>query len=91
MTLFFMRSDIEENSAMYPPIHPQPICDFSFSRLEKLWEKYPQFHTMTTFSTVEDLLEDHVSYREDFQEVREEYLERDCEKFLEQLSWSDLT
>ena len=75
----------------YPQIHhPMPAHPYSFSRLEMLWEQYPQYHTMSTFATLEELLKEHASYREDFEEVREEYNERGCEKFLIQLSWSDL-
>ena len=78
------------NEPNYPPVHPIPTRSYSFSRLEMLWERYPQYHTMTTFATLDELLEEHASYREDFEKVQEEYIERGCEKFLIQLSWFDL-
>ena len=40
--------------------------------------------------TLEELLEDHESYRKDFDELREEYESEGYDKFLVQLSWSDL-
>ena len=73
-----------------PPIHQKPTDSFSFERLEKLWEKYPQYHERTTFTTLEDLLAEHESYQKDFEELREEYVLGNYEKFLVQLSWSDL-
>ena len=76
---------------MYPPIHPKPPRISTFERLDMLWERYPQYHDRTTFSTLEALLEEHESYRKDFDELREEYEANDYERFLVQLSWADLS
>ena len=75
---------------MYPPIHEKPPDTFSFARLDMLWERYPQHHEMVTFSTMEELLPEHESWQEDFEELREEYTEGQFDRFLVQLSWSDL-
>lgn len=75
---------------MYPPIHEKKEQPLSYKRLDMLWERYPQFHERTTFSTLDALLEEHESYRKDFDELREEYEERQYDRFLVQLSWSDL-
>ena len=75
---------------MYPPIHKKPEAPASFERLDSLWERYPQYHTPAPFTTLDALLEDHPSYQKDFEELREEYLDHQYEKFLVQLSWSDL-
>lgn len=75
---------------MYPPIHKKPQITYSFDRLDMLWDRYPQFHEMSTFATLEELLEDHESYRKDFDELREEYESGGYDRFLVQLSWSDL-
>ena len=75
---------------MYPPIHKKPQQSFSYDRLDMLWDRYPQYHEMTTFSSLDDLLEDHESYRKDFDDLREEYVEHQYDRFLVQLSWSDL-
>ena len=76
---------------MYPQVHKRPEPVFSFDRLEKLWQRYPQYHEMTTFSTLEALLEEHEGYRKDFDDsLREEYIKGGYERFLVQLSWSDL-
>ena len=72
------------------PIHEKPNQILSYDRLDMLWEKYPQFHERTMFSTLDALLEEHESYREDFEEIREEYVSNGYEAFLVQLSWSDL-
>ena len=77
-------------TAMYPPIHERPEPVRSFDRLEMLWERYPQYHEPGTFSTLDALLEEHESYRKDFDELREEYESGDYSRFLIQLSWSDL-
>ena len=77
----------------YPPFHEKPPLSFSFDRLDMLWERYPQYHGMTTFSTFDALLEEHKSWRTDFEEagdLREEYEENRYDRFLVQLSWSDL-
>ena len=75
---------------MYPPKHHKPLPTVSFDRLKMLWEKYPRYHERTTFSTLEELLEEHESYRKDFDDVREEYEAGNYEHFLVKLSWSDL-
>ena len=76
---------------MYPPIHKFPEFSGSFERLDMLWEKYPQFHEPTTFTTLEQLLEDHESYQKDFaEELKEEYISGRYERYLIQLSWADL-
>ena len=75
---------------MYPPIHEKPTITYSYDRLRMLWERYPQYHEMTTFSTLDALLEEHESYQKDFEDLREEYISNDYERFLVQLSWSDL-
>ena len=74
----------------YPPIHEKIVTDYSFKRLEMLWERYPQYHDMTTFSTMEALLEEHTSWQEDYEDVREEYESNHYGRFLVQLSWADL-
>ena len=76
---------------MYPLIHEKPPASFSFDRLEMLWERYPQYHEMTTFSTMEELLAEHSSWQTDFEELREEYEAGGFDRFLVQLSWSDLS
>ena len=76
---------------MYPPIHEKPTITYSFDRLRMLWERYPWYHEMTTFSTLDDLLEEHESYQKDFEDLREEYISNGYERFLVQLSWSDLS
>ena len=75
---------------MYPPVHEKPTFTYSYDRLRMLWERYPQYHEMTTFSTLDALLEEHESYRKDFEDLREEYVSNSYERFLVQLSWSDL-
>ena len=76
---------------MYPPIHKFPEFSGSFERLDMLWEKYPQYHELTTFSTLEKLLEEHESYQKDFtEELKEEYVSGGYERYLIQLSWADL-
>lgn len=75
---------------MYPPIHAKPEIVFSYDRLDRLWDRYPQYHQRTTFSTLDQLLEEHASYQKDFEEVRGEYVSGGFEGFLVQLSWSDL-
>ena len=75
---------------MYP-VHKKPAASFSFDRLDMLWERYPQYHERTTFSTLEALLDEHESYRKDFdEEIRNEYVENGFDRFLVNLSWSDL-
>ena len=55
-----------------------------------LWERYPQYHEMTTFSTLDDLLEEHESWQEDFEDLRDEFVSNRCDKFFVKLSWEDL-
>ena len=71
-------------------IHKKPEINYSFDRLDMLWERYPKYHEMSTFSTMEQLLEEHESWKSDFEMVREEYTQNDYDRFLIQLSWSDL-
>ena len=51
---------------MYPPLHEKPPTVFSYDRLNMLWERYPQHHEMSTFSTIEALLDEHESWLKDF-------------------------
>ena len=71
-------------------IHERPEQSFSFERLGQLWERYPQYREKKTFAKLSELLEEHESYREDFEELREEYEREGYERFLVQLSWADL-
>ena len=48
---------------VYPPIHRKTPAVSSFDRLEMLWERYPKYRERQTFSTLEELLEDHESKR----------------------------
>ena len=75
---------------MYPPVHERERSGGSFDRLELLWERYPQYHERTTFATMEELLPEHDSWQEEYEAVREEYEENQYDRFLIQLSWSDL-
>ena len=72
------------------PIHERKEIPDSFSRLDMLWDRYPRHHEMSTFSTLDSLLEEHESYRQDFDDLKEEYMSGNYERFLVQLSWSDL-
>ena len=76
---------------MYPPTYEYLPESLSFDRLDMLWECYPQYHEMTTFSTIETLLEEHESWQEDFEELLEKYDENQYDWFLVQLSWSVLS
>lgn len=75
---------------MYPPFHEKPARITSFERLDLLWDRYPRYHEKTTFSTLDALLEEHASYQTDFEDLREEYVNNGYDRFLVQLSWSDL-
>jgi len=75
---------------MYPPVHEKPAPVVTYDRLDMLWNRYPQYHEMTTFSTMEELLPEHASWQVDFEDVRQEYTDHNCDRFLVQLSWSDL-
>ncbi|MEE1041379.1 MAG: hypothetical protein U0L10_11790, partial [Lachnospiraceae bacterium] len=55
-----------------------------------LWERYPQYHEMAAFSTLDALLQDHESWQKDFEDLRKEYEENQYDRFLVQLSWADL-
>ncbi len=74
---------------MYP-IHEKRRFPDSFERLDMLWEGHPQYREMGIFITLDELLEEHDSYQEGFDELRDEYIRNEYEKFLIQLSWSDL-
>ena len=75
----------------YPPVHEQIIQPKTFERLEMLWKRYTKYHEKMCFSTLEQLLEKHESYQKDFsEELEQEYRKKQFEKFLIQLSWSDL-
>ena len=72
------------------PVHEKTEYAFTFDRLNALWERYPQYHEKKTFTTLEELLEEHERYRETFAEVRDEYTEHGYEKFLVRLALDDL-
>ncbi|MBQ6489212.1 MAG: hypothetical protein IJI75_08280 [Solobacterium sp.] len=74
----------------YPVIHEKPNDPYTYDRLDMLWEKYPQYHEKTVFSSLDQLLEGHESFREGFDELREEYTVNDYDRFLVQLSLNDL-
>ena len=74
----------------YPPVHQKPPASYSYERLEMLWNRYPQYHCMSTFSTLETLLQEHDSYQQDFEDVQDEFISNHYDRFLVQLSWSDL-
>ena len=74
----------------YPPVHERPEASGSFERLDMLWERYPQYHERTTFATMEELISEHESWQADFEALREEYAGSGYDRFLIQLSWSDL-
>lgn len=75
---------------MYPPIHQKPKGTYTYDRLNMLWDRYPRYHERTVFSSLAQLLEEHESWKEDFEELREEYEREEYDRFLVQLSWSDL-
>ena len=75
---------------MYPTIHKRPPVSDSFERLDMLWERYPQYRERTVFSSMEELLVEHESWQEDFEDVREEYESGQYDRFLIRLSWADL-
>ena len=77
---------------LYPPIHEKPPAVFSYERLNMLWERYPQYREMSPFSNLDALLEEHESWKKDFDGpgLREEYISNDYDRFLVQLAWSDL-
>ena len=55
-----------------------------------LWDSHPKYREMTAFTTLDELLTEHVSYREGFDELREEYTTNGYDQFLVSLGWSDL-
>ena len=72
-------------------VHEKPYDEYSFDRLDTLWERYPQFREISTFTTVDELLAEHEAYQKDFSnELKEEYLKGGYDRFLVQLAWSDL-
>ena len=76
---------------MLVPKHRRLAFPSTYKRLDALWERYPKYHEMGTFATLDEILEEHESYREGFDdELRREYEERGLDRFLVQLSWSDL-
>lgn len=80
----------ECEARLYPPVHEKTPLTFSFDRIEMLWERYPQYHEMAAFSTLDALLQDHESWQKDFGDLRKEYEENQYDRFLVQLSWADL-
>ena len=80
----------ECEAGLYPPVHEKTPLTFSFDRIEMLWERYPQYHEMEAFSTLDALLQDHESWQKDFEDLRKEYEENQYDRFLVQLSWADL-
>ena len=68
---------------MYPPVHIRPEESRTFDRLLMLWEKYPRYHERTTFARMADLLEEHESWKEDFDEtLQAEYAAEGYDRFL---------
>ena len=73
-----------------PAIHSRPPVPDTFERLDLLWNRYPQYHEMSVFATLDTLLEEHESWAKDFEGLREEYVSNHLDQFLIRLSWSDL-
>ena len=72
-------------------IHSKPEYTFSFERLNMLWNRHEKYHEKTVFSSLEQLLEEHESFRNDLDdELKQEYIENDYDRFLVQLSLNDL-
>ena len=44
-----------------PAIHSRPPVPDTFERLDLLWNRYPQYHEMSVFATLDTLLEEHES------------------------------
>jgi len=76
--------------SILPPVHKKPEPSYTYDRLDLLWDRYPRYHEMEVFSTMEALLEEHESWKEDFEGLEEEYRAGQYDRFLVQLSWSDL-
>ena len=89
MTKLSEKGDREPSPVSFP-VHKKPEPVRSFDRLDMLWDRYPQYHERTTFCTLDELLEEHERYRKDFEELEDEYRSGEYERFLVQLSWSDL-
>ena len=88
-----MVSGTKTGAALYPPIHPKPEATYTFDRLDMLWDRCPQYHAPSVFAVIDDLLEEHASYRRDLEGAEallEEYREKGYDRFLVQLSWADL-
>ena len=75
---------------MYPQVHEKPVQSCSFDRLEMLWERYPQYHERTVFSSLDELLEEHDAWREDMEDLCDEYQAGGYDRFLVRLSLADL-
>ena len=78
---------------MYPNMHevPDPLIPADFTRLIDLWERYPKYREMKPSVTLESLLEEHESCRENFdEELQKEYADEGLERFLVPLAWTDL-
>ena len=67
------------------PVHKRMVFPDTYDRLDMLWERYPQYHDKTVFTTLDQLLEEHESWKEDFQDLREEYCSGHYDRFLVQL------
>lgn len=79
------------NGNDYPAVHKKPETTWSYKRLDMLWERYPQYHTKKPVPDINDLLQEHESWQEDFtDELREEYQTKQYDQFLVPLSWEDL-
>ena len=68
------------------PLAPLAIC----CQTMHLCKRRKAFGVLVVIEPIEELLEDHESYRKDFDELREEYESEGYDRFLVQLSWSDL-
>ena len=55
-----------------------------------LWDSQPKYREMSALTTLDELLTEHVSYQEGFDELREEYTTNGYDQFLVSLGWSDL-
>ncbi len=79
------------NGNDYPAVHKKPEMPESFKRLDMLWERYPQYRAKKPVPDINDLMQEHESWQEDFtDELREEYQKKQYDQFLVQLSWEDL-
>ena len=79
------------NGNDYPAVHKKPETPESYKRLDMLWERYPQYRVKKPVPDINDLVQEHESWQEDFtDELREEYQKKQYDQFLVQLSWEDL-